>query len=182
MRTLWLVGTVFALAVLPCHSHAQAVVVTVGDSIGPNDSFGGQGVTPISSTAVVHYVVVPEVGGGVVAFMLAIRGPAHWHAGRVSSGPGRSRPGFVTERWQVDAREYDIEFSRDSLRLVTFGRDVDLQKTDLVLVTLAADAGGLPTVELVPRRELIVRSPGGVLSAFMAASPELRLFAGMDRP
>ena len=171
-------------ALLPSPGAAQDITIVIGKPAAEGTpGFGGAGATPISSTTVIQYVLEPrDSGGAELAYVIAIRGEAGWYNQRTTWNASDSVPGFETTNWNVGPVHYAVSYSREDRRLRTFGKDIDLTRGNLVLVTLGTHGAADAVVTADRRVSFVMFEQGGFAGHLVPRVPELIAFAGLQPP
>jgi hypothetical protein len=123
-----------------------------------------------------------DSGGARLAYVVAIRGEAGWYNQRTTWAKTDSVPGFETTNWNVGTVRYAVAYDRAGQRLRTFGKEVDLSKANLVLVTLGRQGASDATVSAERHIEFVMFEPGGFAGHFVPRVPELLSFGGLEPP
>jgi len=163
-------------------SFAQDLTVIIGKP--PADGsrgFGGSGATPISNTTVIQFLLEPrDSGGAKLAYALVIRGAPGWYNQRTKWAATDSVPGFEATNWDVGTRHYVVAYNKGRQVLRTFGREIDVSRANLVLVTLGSQGASDATVVADRHISFVMWEPGGFVGHFVSHVPELASFAGLQ--
>jgi hypothetical protein len=161
---------------------AQRTTIIIGKP--PTDgpaSFGGSGASPISSTAVIQFLLEPrDSGGAQLAYAIVIRGTPDWYRQHTAWASTDSIPGFQAVSWSVGAVHYVVAYDSTRHLLRTFGKEIDLTRANLVLVALGSAGATDATVSAEHRISFVMLQPGGFVEAFLPYVPEVRSFAGIQ--
>jgi hypothetical protein len=170
-------------ALLPPLCAAQDLTIIIGKP--PADGargFGGSGATPISPTTVIQFLLEPrDSGGAQLAYALAIRGQPGWYNQHTTWKLTDSVPGYETTNWDVGTVHYAVAYSQKDHRLRAFGKEIDLGRGNLVLVTLGTQGAADATVAAERHVRFVMFDPGGFVAAFLPRVPDLAAFAGLQR-
>lgn len=157
---------------------AQERTPPAADSTTPA-SFAARGMMPVSATTLMHYVLEPNPGGGArLGYVLVIRGAPGWYVQRQGSATERPAPDFEMQHWTIGDLQYSIGYSAVTQRLLVFGQMINLRHEPVVFVTLDP-AEDEPMIRAGPESRFVMERPGDFRLAFLRATPELRVFAGL---
>lgn len=180
LRAVFLASFFVLVGAFPTAAQQPTIVIGSAPDSGPAP-FGGSGAAPISRTTVLQFLLEPrDSGGGRLAYAIAIRGASEWYQQRTTWDATDSIPGFQAVNWNVGQVRYVVAYDAKGHRLRTFGKEIDLTRANLVLVTLGSAGAADATVSAERRIAFVMLTPGGFVQAFLANVPEVRSFAGIQ--